>query len=66
MIDCLTAESFYTKYEEFENIGDSLQMKTRWGEVNIRNIHFSLCRRRDQKFFDEVRVDVSVKEQVMI
>ena len=42
MIDCLTAESFYTKYE-IQDIGDSLQMKTRWGEVNIRNIHFSFA-----------------------
>lgn len=39
-IEHLSGNSFYTKYE-IQDIGGSLWMDTRWGEVNVRNIHFS-------------------------
>lgn len=40
MIENLTGTSFYTKYE-VQDIGGSLRMDMRWGELNVRNINFS-------------------------
>lgn len=40
MIENLSGNSFYTKYE-VQDIGGSLWMDTRWGELNVRNINLS-------------------------
>lgn len=39
-IENLEMQSFYTK-NEIQDIGGSLRMDARWGEVNVRNVHFS-------------------------
>jgi len=40
MIEHLMLNTFYTKYE-IQDIGSSLRVDARYGEVNVRNIHFS-------------------------
>ena len=40
MIENMSGNSFYTKYE-VQDIGGSLWMDMRWGELNVRNINLS-------------------------
>ena len=42
MVEDLDGTSFNTKYE-VQDIGGSLKMDTRWGELNVRNINFSFA-----------------------
>lgn len=42
MVEDMDGTSFYTKYE-VQDIGGSLKMDMRWGELNVRNINFSFA-----------------------
>ena len=42
MVEGMDGTSFYTKYE-VQDIGGSLKMDMRWGELNVRNINFSFA-----------------------
>ena len=42
MVEDMDGTSFYTKYE-VQDIGGSLNMDMRWGELNVRNVNFSFA-----------------------